>query len=475
MADKSLDQIIKERKTVGSGRGRGRGRGAFRGGSQRNVGQQGGGGRGGVQKRGGGNSKVQMPNRSQVIQSLTRQKTFRPNQAIAVTVPDARNKLISKARLTDAREKLNKKAQLVDVRMKLNAKRQRDPGQQGQQGQGDMPQVQGLETGAQLRNQGNKLPKQFTVNNPSAQRQPRQMTGPTQFTISNTQAMTQGGRPNAKKPTVSLGAEGLQVTTINKSAKKRQARQQMQFQRTIPTEDTFEDELMFQPVSAKFKRITTQAVPAAPQANIKTTIQDGRDLLGFSARGLGSPFQIGNVQPTSALQRVATQQPPSVNPVSSAQGTRLIVSHLHSSVSEADIKELYGDVGPLKRARLVRSGLAEVVYVKREHALEAIARYHNRELDGLPMQCKLDTSTVPEATGLYVPVTGKRMSMSDRFKVIGGGSTGTTDYSSTVGMRSDAMAPSSEPLDTSTVQKALFKTGVSAAVGNRPVVFTVKI
>ena len=96
-----------------------------------------------------------MPNRSQVIQSLTRQKTFRPNQAIAVTVPDARNKLISKARLTDAREKLNKKAQLVDVRMKLNAKRQRDPGQQGQQGQGDMPQVQGPETGAQLRNQGN--------------------------------------------------------------------------------------------------------------------------------------------------------------------------------------------------------------------------------------------------------------------------------------------------------------------------------
>ncbi|XP_033630390.1 polymerase delta-interacting protein 3-like isoform X2 [Asterias rubens] len=458
MADKSLDQIIKERKTVGSGRGRGRGRGAFHGGSQRNVGQQGGGGRGGVQKRGGGNSKVQMPNRSQVIQSLTRQKTFRPNQAIAVTVPDARNKLISKARLTDAREKLNKKAQLVDVRMKLNAKRQRDPGQQGQQGQqgqGDMPQVQGPETGAQLRNQGNKLPKQFTVNNPSAQKQPRQMTGPTQFTISNTQAMTQGGRPNAKKPTVSLGAQGLQVTTINKSAKKRQARQQMQFQRTIPTEDTFEDELLFQPVSAKFKRITTQAVPAAPQANIKTTIQ--------------------NVQPMSALQRVATQQPPSVNPVSSAQGTRLIVSHLHSSVSEADIKELYGDVGPLKRARLVRSGLAEVVYVKREHALEAIARYHNRELDGLPMQCKLDTSTVPEATGLYVPVTGKRMSMSDRFKVIGGGSTGTTDYSSTVGMRSDAMAPSSEPLDTSTVQKALFKTGVSAAVGNRPVVFTVKI
>ena len=65
-----------------------------------------------------------------------------------------------------------------------------------------------------------KLPKQFTVNNPSAQKQPRQMTGPTQFTISNTQAMTQGGRPNAKKPTVSLGAEGLQVTTINKSAKK---------------------------------------------------------------------------------------------------------------------------------------------------------------------------------------------------------------------------------------------------------------
>ncbi|XP_022089359.1 polymerase delta-interacting protein 3-like isoform X3 [Acanthaster planci] len=416
-----------------------------------------------------------MPNRAQVVQSLTRQKVFRPSQAIAVTVPDARDKLIHKARLTDAREKLNKKAQLVDVRVKLNARRQKGQ-QQQQQPQQQLTGTDGT-PGSQLLNPGKRKLTEITINNPSAAKQ-RQMTGPTQFTISNPQTKTPKAKVGADSGGVSISTDGLQVTTVNKSAQKRQAKQQtLQLQRTVPVEDSLEDDLIFQPVSAKFKKIAAQAPPLrVPQPNIKTTIQDVRhDVLGFSARDLGSPFQLGNVQQTAALQRVASQDPLSV--AASTQGTRLIVSNLHSSVSEADIKELYGDVGPLKKARLVRSGLAEVVYIKREHALEAIARYHNRELDGLPMQCKLDTSTVPEAAGgIHIPVSGKRISMNERFKLIGAGASGTTDFSpSTVGMRSDAMSPNSDPIDATTIHKALFKTGASSAASSRPVVFTVKI
>ena len=79
----------------------------------------------------------------------------------------------------------------------------------------------------------------------------------------------------------------------------------------------------------------------------------------------------------------------------------------------------------------MRAGLAEVIYTKREQALQAITTYHDRELDGQPMQCKLDTSTVPETTkpkpkpGMVTAATvaaasmapqKKSTSLSDRFK-----------------------------------------------------------
>lgn len=71
-------------------------------------------------------------------------------------------------------------------------------------------------------------------------------------------------------------------------------------------------------------------------------------------------------------------------------------------------QELFGALGVLKRVRMVKQGLAEVVYSKRESALKAISTYHNRELDGKAMQCRLDTSSVAEPF--------KKNTISDRFK-----------------------------------------------------------
>lgn len=74
------------------------------------------------------------------------------------------------------------------------------------------------------------------------------------------------------------------------------------------------------------------------------------------------------------------------------------------------LKELFGALGILKRVRMLKQGAAEVVYSKRESALKAISTYHNRELDGKAMQCRLDTSSVAEGA----PV--KKNALSDRFK-----------------------------------------------------------
>jgi hypothetical protein len=47
---------------------------------------------------------------------------------------------------------------------------------------------------------------------------------------------------------------------------------------------------------------------------------------------------------------------------------------------------LFSDIGPIKRARFLDKGIAEVIYVKMSHAVEAIEKYDGKELDGNPMR-----------------------------------------------------------------------------------------
>uniref|UniRef100_A0A3B3TUF7 DNA polymerase delta interacting protein 3 n=1 Tax=Poecilia latipinna TaxID=48699 RepID=A0A3B3TUF7_9TELE len=71
------------------------------------------------------------------------------------------------------------------------------------------------------------------------------------------------------------------------------------------------------------------------------------------------------------------------------EGTKITVSNLHPRVSEEDIMELFCVCGALKRARLVKVGVAEVVFVRKEDAVSAYRKYNTRCLDGQPMKCNL--------------------------------------------------------------------------------------
>uniref|UniRef100_A0A8C5F5H1 Polymerase (DNA-directed), delta interacting protein 3 n=1 Tax=Gadus morhua TaxID=8049 RepID=A0A8C5F5H1_GADMO len=88
-------------------------------------------------------------------------------------------------------------------------------------------------------------------------------------------------------------------------------------------------------------------------------------------------------------QAPAALSPPPPPAVSPLEGTKITVNNLHPRVTEEDIVELFCVCGALKRARLVKVGVAEVVFVRKDDAVSAYRKYNNRCLDGQPMKCNL--------------------------------------------------------------------------------------
>ncbi|KAL1365378.1 hypothetical protein HN51_013414 [Arachis hypogaea] len=76
-------------------------------------------------------------------------------------------------------------------------------------------------------------------------------------------------------------------------------------------------------------------------------------------------------------------------------GTKLYVSNLDHGVTNEDIRELFAELGELKRYAVHydknghQSGSAEVVYTRRSDAFAALKRYNNVLLDGKPMKIEI--------------------------------------------------------------------------------------
>jgi RNA recognition motif-containing protein len=87
-------------------------------------------------------------------------------------------------------------------------------------------------------------------------------------------------------------------------------------------------------------------------------------------------------------------EPAAVSPL---QGAKVLVSNLQESVSQDDIIELFGDIGALKRAKVIEPGTAEIVFVKMSDAAKAVEIYHNRQLDGKAMKCRVTGAAAAES------------------------------------------------------------------------------
>ncbi|XP_027345080.1 THO complex subunit 4A-like [Abrus precatorius] len=92
-------------------------------------------------------------------------------------------------------------------------------------------------------------------------------------------------------------------------------------------------------------------------------------------------------------------------------GTKLYISNLDYGVSNDDIKELFYEVGDLKRHgvhydRSGRSkGSAEVVFSRQADAIAAVTRYNNVQLDGKPMKIAIVGTNI-STPGVAPPANG---------------------------------------------------------------------
>ncbi|KAI1281872.1 polymerase delta-interacting protein 3 [Halotydeus destructor] len=84
---------------------------------------------------------------------------------------------------------------------------------------------------------------------------------------------------------------------------------------------------------------------------------------------------------------IATQ--PFGNADVNARGNQIVVSNLNSSITQSDILELFGDIGTIASYTMVNPSTALISYVDSANAANAVRTYHNRALDGQPMQCTL--------------------------------------------------------------------------------------
>ncbi|TKY47398.1 THO complex subunit 4C [Spatholobus suberectus] len=93
-------------------------------------------------------------------------------------------------------------------------------------------------------------------------------------------------------------------------------------------------------------------------------------------------------------------------------GTKLYVSNLDHGVTNEDIRELFAELGELKRYAVHYdknghpSGSAEVVYTRRSDAFAALKRYNNVLLDGKPMKIEIVGSNSELPITARVNVTG---------------------------------------------------------------------
>ncbi|KAM6904636.1 polymerase delta-interacting protein 3 [Xenentodon cancila] len=182
------------------------------------------------------------------------------------------------------------------------------------------------------------------------------------------------------------------------------------------------------------------------------------------ARPIAAALQpVSRTLQQSTAETTTTAPTPPQPAFSPLEGTKITVNNLHPRVTEEDIVELFCVCGALKRARLVKVGVAEVVFVRKEDAVSAYRKYNNRCLDGQPMKCNLhiqgNVITSDQPILLRLSDTPATASSAKKDGL-------PPSLSRTAGQRASSQ-PTPE-VDPQTILKALFKSTQSTSTTEAP-------
>ncbi|XP_074648061.1 uncharacterized protein LOC141903715 [Tubulanus polymorphus] len=277
--------------------------------------------------------------------------------------------------------------------------------------------------------------------------------------------------PSATKPSqmgiLSRSALRSQPTSGLYSSMTASPAQQTLFSRTIGNNSsTFTDEMDAESYSPKENFVITRPV-SQQQTNIASSRGDVVDP-GFSpliriqndqymepAPAAKQPPLVTTRTHKAAVKELKKPEDEDVVIISPLQGFKVLVTNLHPIVTQDDIMELFSALGPLRKGRLVKKGVAEIVFHTKEHALMSVKKYNNRELDGLPMTVRMVTPINAQIPDDHIEGLAKQIKPSSDLKPL--------EYME---------------LDMAAVQKALFKVTAARTANTpspKPVSFTVKI
>ncbi|CAH2073801.1 unnamed protein product, partial [Iphiclides podalirius] len=291
---------------------------------------------------------------------------------------DARNKIISKKRtkITDAREKLAELAKQKDARLKLQQSREKR-----------MAMTRGMRQGRPFQGQ-----EMFSKSN---QRRDRVFVDPSRQVISQPLSLSKLSssrlqtQNNSKKRFIDNNKALESHAKVNTFILK-------PILRTVKNDIEIIDDPMEEEYIPRKNSLSLSNRKASVQLKIIAHNNDiPNNKISAVQRSTNiekewsppKPASILKKRPMAALRNDKKEEK-SDKP---ALEYRIIVSNLRNTVTGGDIEELFGDVGGMLESRLVRPGTAEVIYKSLEDAQRAVDLYHNRQLDGQPMNCLLVT------------------------------------------------------------------------------------
>ncbi|CAF1368777.1 unnamed protein product [Adineta ricciae] len=129
----------------------------------------------------------------------------------------------------------------------------------------------------------------------------------------------------------------------------------------------------------------------------KTTTDREHTLASTIATNVGSMKRTSAGTPVTAnatANTSTTSKPAPTAQCQSIPGT-VLVTNLLPSVSNEDVIELFTQIGRVNQITKLSAGCIEILYTKREDAEQAVARYHNRLLDGQFMYVSLQQTAPP--------------------------------------------------------------------------------